>query len=172
MTGKANFPAAGSDGMAAPRLLADEMLGRLARYLRMLGCDTVYVRGWSDDEIVRVARADGRTLLTRDRLLASRLEAAVRIRSVDLPGQFREVAAALPALPRAVSFERCTLCNGELRPAAEVPAPGQTRERPPAIEPAGVPVFACIECGHRFWEGSHTAAVRRHVAEWIPGAAA
>jgi uncharacterized protein len=148
----------------APRLLADEMLGRLARYLRMLGCDTVYARGWSDDTIVRSARADGRTLLTRDRELAGRLADAVRIRSVDLPGQLRELATAIPTLPRALAFERCTLCNGVLRPASETSTP-----RDAAVEPSGVSVYSCEECGHRYWEGSHTAAVRRRLAEWIPG---
>jgi uncharacterized protein len=167
MTGKANSARAGSGGVATLRLLADEMLGRLSRYLRMLGCDTVYARGWDDDAIVRTARADGRVVLTRDRQLATRLDAVVLIRSIDLPGQLRELAAAIPGLPRSVAFERCTLCNGALHAAD---SSGSTDDRPggrSATEPTGVPVFECVDCRHRFWEGSHTAAVRRHVAEWI-----
>jgi uncharacterized protein len=162
MTGKGNFPALGS-GCVAPRLLADEMLGRLARYLRMVGCDTVFARGWSDDAIVRTARAEGRTVLTRDRELATRLDDVLRLRSDDLAGQFRELVAAFPTLPRRVSFERCTLCNGVLEPSGGLR--GVDRER------SGDAVYACSSCGHRFWEGSHTAAVRRHVAAWTAGVA-
>src|SRR5580658_184832 len=58
------------------RWWADEMLGRLARYLRMVGLDTAYVPGLTDDEVVRRAGAEGRTLLTRDRQLARRVPGA------------------------------------------------------------------------------------------------
>jgi uncharacterized protein len=155
-----------------PRLLADEMVGRLARYLRMVGCDTTYARGWADDEIVRVARAEGRVVLTRDRALAARAERAVLLRAVDLPGQVRQVLGELPGMPREVAFDRCTICNGPLVAAAtdpeSVPAPPSAAGGPPP----GVAVFACQNCGHRYWEGSHTAAVRRRLAEWATEATA
>ena len=153
--------------MVPPRLLADEMLGRLARYLRMLGCDTVYARGWSDATIARTARADHRVLITRDRALAAQVEGAVLVHSLELADQLREVAAAVATLPRTVAFVRCTLCNGELRPAS-----GSSERADAAFEPSGTAVFECAACGHRFWEGTHTAAVRRHVAQWVPGAPA
>jgi uncharacterized protein len=133
----------------------------------MLGCDTVYARGWSDDEIVRVARTEQRIVITRDRALAARAERAVLLGGVDLPGQLRQVLTLLPEIPHRVTFERCTLCNGELRPVG--PSPGPT---PEGAEPGAAPgttVFACGSCGHRYWEGSHTADVRRHLIEWAPG---
>jgi uncharacterized protein len=170
MTGKANSARARFGDVVAPRLIADEMLGRLSRYLRMLGCDTLYAHGWNDEAIVRTARADRRTVLTRDRQLASRLDAVVLLRATDLPGQLREVAAAIPTLPRSVAFERCTLCNGPLRPAELSPSVDALPVGPSSVEPVGVAVFECVECRHRFWEGSHMSAVRQHVAEWIPEA--
>ena len=151
--------------MTAPRFLADEMLGRLARYLRMVGCDTTYVRGWPDDAIVARAREEGRILLTRDRALAARTPAAILLTGVDLPDQLRQLVHALPQVPREVAFVRCTLCNGDLLPVPADP------DRPPRPERAGTPVFACASCGHRYWEGSHTSDVRRHLAAWIPGTA-
>jgi uncharacterized protein len=166
MTGKGNFRTERWYDVAVPRLLADEMLGRLARYLRMLGCDTVYARGWTDDEIVARAQADRRTLLTRDRALAGRVAPVILLRTVDLPGQLREVVANLPELPRAVAFERCTVCNGLLRPSLAPAHPGPRSPRGPT-DPLPGPVFECGECGHRYWEGSHTASIRRHLAEWV-----
>ena len=170
MSGKGNFPEAGSGGVVRPRFLADEMLGRLARYLRMLGCDTLYARGCDDETIARLSQTEGRILLTRDRELAARAESALRIRAIDLPGQLRELAAAFPSLPRDVAFERCTLCNGLLQPVSPASPPGPGPED--GVAPPGVPVFACASCGHRFWEGSHTASVRRNVGAWIPEAVA
>jgi uncharacterized protein len=166
MTGKGNFRNERWADVARPRLLADEMVGRLARYLRMLGCDTLYAHGWSDDEIVARARDDGRTVLTRDRALSSRVESAVLLRSSALPEQLRQVVAAIPDLPRTVSFERCTVCNGPLRPRAG--PPGDPAPIHPRGPPAG-PVFECTDCGHAYWEGTHTAAVRQHFAEWVGG---
>ncbi|HPC00814.1 MAG TPA: DUF5615 family PIN-like protein, partial [Syntrophales bacterium] len=53
--------------MAVPRFLCDVHLGRLARWLRLLGFDTLYRRDLEDGEIVRAARKEGRIVLTRDR---------------------------------------------------------------------------------------------------------
>lgn len=153
--------------MAPPRWLADEMLGRLARYLRFLGHDTEYARGVDDDLLVARARDEDRRLLTRDRALAHRAPGSVLLERTDLPGQLRAVRAAAPEASFEVAFRRCTLCNGTLtvwaRPAgaawpAEVP-----RER---VE-HGLLVYACDRCGHLYWEGTHTERVRLEVRRWL-----
>lgn len=141
------------------RWLADEMLGRLARYLRMAGADTVYVRGLRDEEVRARSIAEGRTLLTRDRLLAGRTPGALLIESAALPDQLRAFRAAVPEFGLEVRFERCTLCNGRLtldpgllpaRPAPSFPVPTDGRT-----------IYRCLDCGHPYWEGHHTAEVRR-----------
>jgi len=58
--------------MTEPRFLADEMLGSLARWLRIMGYDTEYARGMSDSDILARSRVEGRIVLTRDRQLAER----------------------------------------------------------------------------------------------------
>ncbi len=151
----------------APRWLADEMLGRLARYLRFLGHDTEYVRGASDDEIVDRARLEGRRLVTRDRLLARRTPGALLLDSPYLPEQLRRIHAEVPGAGFELTFDRCTLCNGRLLPWA--PAPGEPRpaEVPPITDGTERPVFSCEHCAHRYWEGSHTAQIRRQLAGWL-----
>jgi uncharacterized protein len=153
--------------MPAPRLLADEMVGRLARYLRMVGCDTVYAQGWSDDEILARATADQRVVVTRDRLLARRAPRAVLLTSGALDAQMRAVRSAIPEIPGDISFERCTLCNGVLRPD---PSGGVVGPSPDPAGPSGRPRFRCADCGHVYWEGSHTAEVRRRLRAWEAGA--
>jgi uncharacterized protein len=157
-------PGIGRSDVPSPPLLADEMLGRLARYLRMLGCDTVYARGATDDEIATRARAEGRRLITRDRALARRVPGAVLLDVVDLEQQLREVRRAIPDLPSDLSFDRCTLCNGRLRPVA---TSGSLTEGGTA--PSDRAVYGCEACGHRYWEGSHTASVRRRLRSWSAG---
>jgi uncharacterized protein len=153
-----------------PRILADEMVGSLARYLRMVGCDTAYARGWTDDEIVERARREARVVVTRDRALARRLPDSVLLTSTDLGAQVRQMWAALPSLPREVRFDRCTLCNGSLdllpRGASAGAQPGVPRNR---VE-AGLAVYQCRACGHLYWEGSHTTSVRQRLREWVGGA--
>ncbi len=145
------------------------MLGRLARYLRFVGCDTVYGRGMSDDELLATAAREGRILLTRDRPLSRRGRQAFLIDSPELARQWRAVRAAWPEVPIAPAFSRCTRCNGELEPV--VPEDPRAASLPPGVRGRRTAVFACRSCGHLYWEGSHTESVRRRLAAWEgPGA--
>ena len=156
--------------MAGSRWLADEMVGRLARYLRFVGLDTVYARGLRDEEIVRRAAEEGRTLVTRDRALAQRTPGAILLHSPRLAEQWKELRSLRPDVPATVRFVRCTECNGAL---ASVPV------EPGATWPAGIPsdllarglaLYRCEACGHLYWEGTHTAEIRRRIASWSGGA--
>jgi len=155
--------------MEAPRWLADEMLGRLARYLRFLGHDTEYVRGLSDAEIADRAALDGRRLLTRDQGLAARVTGAVLITSTSLQEQLRQVRAAAPAASYSVRFDRCTVCNGELVPWTRPEEPPWPEDVPRALRADERSIFECRRCRHHYWEGSHTAHVRRDVEVWLAG---
>jgi hypothetical protein len=149
-----------------PRVLADEMVGRLARYLRFMGCDTTYARGWSDDEIVRRARDEDRVVLTRDRQLSRRAAKAVLLTSSRLEDQVRATWAAFPEWAPEVRFERCTLCNGLLEELSPEPLSTTGARIPGDRVAAGRLLYQCRDCGHRYWEGSHTDAVRRRLHAW------
>ncbi|MGI0055051.1 MAG: Mut7-C RNAse domain-containing protein [Thermoplasmata archaeon] len=139
-----------------PRWIVDEMLGRLARYLRFLGYDTEYATGRADEEISAIAHAQGRTLLTRDRLLGRQVPGAIALASDRLGPQLLELRRALPHLRTTVSFERCTRCNGRLSP---VDPAGPTVGVELGFVPPS-PVYQCERCAHLYWEGSHTAGIR------------
>jgi uncharacterized protein len=147
-----------------PRWLVDEMLGRLARYLRFVGCDTVYARDATDDELLSRAAREGRVLLTRDRQLSRRCRSSFRVESAQLGEQWRAVRAAWPSVPSEPSFARCTLCNGrlEVRPSGGATEP----HLPPSVREGTTPLYACRECGHLYWDGSHTAKIRERLASW------
>jgi len=72
------------------KFIADMMLGRLARWLRLYGYDTVYGIE-DDDEILRISREENRILLTRDETLAKRLEDSILIKSNKFEEQVKQL---------------------------------------------------------------------------------
>jgi len=155
--------------VAGTRWLADEMVGRLARYLRFVGCDTEYVRGLTDEEILRRARTENRVILTRDRRLAARATRALLLESPHLPDQWKAVRTAFPEVPAGVRFERCTECNGLLETVGDPATQPKVEGVPWDRVAGGLPLFRCTSCGHYYWEGSHTAEIRARIASWSGG---
>ena len=144
------------------RFVADAHLGGLARLLRLLGFDTLYDNHFADDEIERLAGAQQRIVLTRDRQLLKRrsITHGCAVRALHSEQQLREVVDRLDLARAARPFTRCLSCNGALRPL--------DKERAAATVPAGVldryPRFSiCDGCARVFWEGSHWRRMRDRV---------
>ena len=98
------------------KLLADAMLGRLAKWLRILGYDTAYLADTDDFAVMRLARAENRLILTCDRALARRR--GVRALVVDselLEEQLRQVCGRIGPPPKAAPA-RCPVWR-RYRPA-------------------------------------------------------
>ena len=162
----------GDPGLNGPRFAADAMLGRLARWLRVLGYDTFYDIGVADPVLVRLAQEERRLLLTRDRHLLRELRPAwsLEVRQDEPLHQLRELVRELrlPAPPEL--FTRCLLCNAALqvmdRAEAQPLLPEGVRELPG-------PVRRCPACGRLYWGGSHVrrmrAALERVLPGWIAG---
>ncbi|MBI3006700.1 MAG: DUF5615 family PIN-like protein, partial [candidate division NC10 bacterium] len=85
------------------RFLADAMVGRLAKWLRALGYDTLYYRDGDDEALLATAAAEGRVLLTRDTRLprASLPAGSLLIQSDRVEDQIREVLRAYDPRPAA-----------------------------------------------------------------------
>lgn len=155
--------------MPALRFAADAMLGRLARWLRVLGFDTSYDAGLADPELVRRASEEGRVLLTRDRHLLRELRPAqaLEIRQDDPIEQLKAVIATLaPAGPPGL-FTRCMLCNACL--SDDLPDEEAHRLLPAAMAQAPHPVRHCPGCGRVYWHGSHVRRMRVRLEQALPG---
>ena len=152
-----------------PRFMVDSMLGALARWLRTLGYDAAYEREIADAELVRRGAEEERLVLTRDRGLAEAWwsEGILLLRSESPLDQLREVAEAAGLSAEEV-FTRCTRCNLPLEP---VPAGAVEARVPPAVREERREFRGCPGCGRTYWEGSHTARMRRTVARALGEAA-
>lgn len=150
--------------MDEPRFVADAMLGRLARWLRALGFDTLYCRDAPDRRLLAVALADRRRLLTRDAALARRArEAGLLVRAETLDAQIQEVAAACGLAGRR-ALSRCLECNGLLA----VTAPEAVRDRvPPYTFATRREFWTCSGCRRVFWAGTHVTGIRRRLEPYL-----
>lgn len=146
--------------MDRPRFLADEMLGTLARWLRMMGYDTEYARGLLDGELLELASAEDRVLLTRDRQLAERAGSrGLLITSVVLDEQLEQVVSAY-RLNSDRPMTRCTVCNGELEAVGADEVAGKVPERVLELRDE---FFICPMCGKVYWKGTHWDRIERTI---------
>ena len=139
-----------------PRFVADAHLGGLARLLRMAGFDTLYDNGYHDDDIERIAREEGRVLLTRDRELLKRrtVEFGCYLHAIDPAEQLRELLARLQLAGELLPFTRCLHCNLPLRP---VPKEAVLAQLPPRVRETQEEFTTCDACQRVYWKGSHHA---------------
>lgn len=148
--------------MSEPRFIADEMLGSLARWLRIMGYDTMYAQGMDDTEILHVALEQDRRLLTRDRQLAQRAgEAGMLVSSDDAAEQLEDVIRTY-RLEFREERSRCTRCNG---PLTEVPGSEVGTEVPPRVRESQDTFYRCTVCGQIYWKGTHWERIVGQVGE-------
>ena len=152
-----------------PRFLADAHLGRLARDLRLLGFDTAFVNDVGDDELVRLATAEHRILLTRDRQLLMRRELThgCYLRAARPEEQLAYLVRRLQLCRLIRPFARCTACN---TPVDAVPAATVAAQVPPSVRRLHESFWCCVGCGRVYWQGSHWRAMAGRIARLCGGA--
>jgi uncharacterized protein len=148
----------------ALKLLADAMLGALARWLRILDVDVAYDPKLDDAELVEKAVEEDRVLLTRDRRLTQRRLARDRhllIRSEVVEEQVRQMLEELRLAPDPQRLlGRCLRCNLPLEPMEA----SQARARvPPFVARTQEEYRACPGCGRIYWRGTHVERMLRRL---------
>jgi uncharacterized protein with PIN domain len=142
-----------------PAFVADAHLGGLARFLRMLGFDTLHDEGIEDEHIRRLAHEERRVVLTRDRDLLKCRDIALGcyVHERKPEAQLREVAARYGLAACAKPFTLCLLCN---LPLEAVPRAAVTGRLPPDVAARYERFMRCAGCERVYWPGSHYARMR------------
>jgi hypothetical protein len=147
--------------------IADAMLGKLARWLRVMGCDVEYFRVIDDRELVDRAVRSGRLILTRDTLLVRRRGARTNhffVQGNDYRDQVRQVAAAFAINPFAHFLSRCLECNALLE---NIAAERAAELVPPYVFATQQVFQGCPACGRLYWRGTHRARMTEELKQMV-----
>lgn len=136
------------------RLILDVHLGKLARYMRLLGFDTMYQTYLEDDQIVSIASRENRIVLTRDIQLLknSQVTHGYWVRSQKPMEQLREVIQRLDLSKKIRPFHRCMECNGIIKHVDKTEIINFLK---PKTRIHYEDFYQCEQCHRVYWNGSH-----------------
>jgi uncharacterized protein with PIN domain len=147
------------------KFIVDNNVGRLAVWLRALGYDALFINPIEDDDLIEIARREGRIILTKDtgilrRRIVTRGEVqALYVQGDDWRGQLAQVVRELH-LDADPGFTRCIACN--------TPPETRTREEarshvPPYVYRTQQDFQSCPTCGRYYWKGTHWDRMREEL---------
>lgn len=151
------------------KLLCDVMLGKLARWLRVLGEETIYFNDAEDDELIKKAVKNNAILITRDKRLAQKARdftKTVLLKSNSIQGQLKETLAALKIRPpKTIPQTLCPLCGSKLKKVAKKTIKAEVWPRVFKRQKA---FWRCTGCRKLYWRGTHMEEIRRTIQRMNP----
>lgn len=152
------------------KFVVDSNVGKLARWLRVAGFDTLFFRDIDDSRLVRIALAESRVLLTRDteikkrRLATSGRLKVVLIEHDDVKTQLRQVMTAFDLAGHIRPFTLCVECNETLLPRERE----EVKELvPPYVFRTQTQYVQCPACRRVYWRGTHWERMSRMLEEVV-----
>ena len=154
------------------KFFADNNVGKLAKWLRMMGYDTRFFNGSDDSSMIAIALAEDRVILTRDtqimrrRVVTSGKLKAILIQTDEPERQMRQVIDILNLDCQFRPFTICLECNQPLVP--------RTREQvkdmvPPDVFQTQVQYVECPTCHRIYWRGTHWQAMTVKLSKFTKG---
>ena len=148
--------------MMEMKFFADNNVGRLAKWLRMMGYDTRFFSSGDDSSMIAIALAEDRVILTRDtQIMRRRVVTSGQLKAILIQGdepeqQMRQVIDNLNLDCQFKPFTICLECNQPLVP--------RTREQvkdlvPPYVFQTQVQYVECPTCHRIYWRGTHWQAM-------------
>ncbi|SNQ60543.1 Mut7-C RNAse domain-containing protein [Candidatus Methanoperedens nitratireducens] len=156
------------------KFIADRMLERLARWLRLFGYDTAGIMKQEneDDTLLELAQSEGRILISRDEALIRRAIKkgikAYQVSSLEIIEQLREIQKEFN-----IKFEplmnRCSLCNSPIRKVEpfEMELVRSKDYVYPARLESGTEFWICDKCGQVYWQGKHWENIMETVKKYF-----
>jgi uncharacterized protein with PIN domain len=149
------------------KFIADGMLGKLARWLRMLGQDVTYSTQLEDAELLAIAEQERRILLTRDSELYQRATAkgiaAFYVEGQTEAEKLAELAGRF-GFPLTIDLmrSRCPKCNAEIRLTPKETLSGKVEKNTFTYY---AEFWKCSDCGRVYWQGAHWDGIRATLEE-------
>ena len=135
-----------------PTFIADCHLGKLAKYLRLMGFDTLYFNSIDDNDLIELANLQDRIILTRDRVLHERHESPTcYLASVDNLEQLKELQKHF-SIKEYTLNGRCIICNTTLQSVEKSKIEDQL---PPKVKHYFSEFEICPTCNRIYWHGDH-----------------
>jgi len=149
------------------KFIADGMLGKLTRWLRILGQDVTYSNQFEDAELIAMAEKGRRILLTRDSGLYQRA-IGKGIDTFYVEG--RTEAEKLAELAKRFDFHltidlkrsRCPRCNAKIRLTPKKKLVGKVEKNTFIYYDE---FWKCSKCGHIYWQGAHWNGIHATIEE-------
>jgi uncharacterized protein with PIN domain/sulfur carrier protein ThiS len=137
-----------------PGFILDVHLGRLAKYLRVMGFDTLYSNNFSDNEIVEISANEKRIILTRDKglLMRNAVQRGYWVRNTSVKEQAFEVIRKFNFFSLISPFKRCIECNALIKPVSKESIINFIQ---PGTKKYFNEFFQCTGCRKVYWKGSH-----------------
>jgi uncharacterized protein with PIN domain len=149
------------------KFIADAMLGKLTRWLRMLGQDVTYSTQLEDAELMATAEKENRVLLTRDLELYQRaVGKGVAAFYVEGSTEAEKLAALADrfGLPLTIDLtrSRCPRCNGRIRLTPKEQLAGKVEVKTFIYYNE---FWKCSKCGRVYWQGAHWDGIKATLEE-------
>ena len=149
------------------KFVLDGMLGKLTRWLRMLGQDADYAGALDDEALIEVAKAEKRILLTRDvELFRRAMNQHAEVFLVEGANESERLASLALRFGFSLSLDpnasRCPICNAKIRPAEEKEIDWKI---PPSTKEVHHRFWECPKCGKVYWQGSHWTRILKTLKE-------
>jgi len=138
------------------RFLTDTMLGKLAKYLRMLGFDTVYFPQGDRLCLIDLAVKQGRVFLTRDKTIVRTLSDLPELLCINDNSPIKQLQQVIKYFELTLNennfFTRCLRCNQLL---VKISAQEVEHRVPAYIATIQQEFFVCQKCERVYWKGTH-----------------
>ncbi len=152
------------------RFIVDHNVGKLAKWLRIMGYDALLFKGRDDGDMIKIALSENRILLTRDtqvmkrRVVTSGKLKAVLLEDDDPRMQLRKVVDSLNLDYRSKPFSICLECNSPLVKREKDEVRGLV---PPYVFKTQKHYMECPSCHRIYWQGTHWAAMSKELERFI-----
>ncbi|MFH1056651.1 MAG: Mut7-C RNAse domain-containing protein [Candidatus Micrarchaeota archaeon] len=141
--------------------VADAMLGKLVRWLRLLGEKVFYIQE-SDELTLKKAIREKAVLLTRDENLAAKAKDYAKVVLFKTNDSFEQLKALMKQFKLKArdspSFTLCPHCGGKIRKVAKKKAEGKVFPRVYRMQKV---FWQCKDCGQFYWKGSHWTKITK-----------